>query len=357
MNMHWGARSFAKDRKRSMIAYSSLVLPVVGGLGVSLVNKYTKRAFYDIWTNIIEKKQDPKLAFKEGERLSQLIEYAIQEADGKETEVEKLLNFHKRYQRWRIDYKEDMHPLTAYICTQRGFFNLSLCSGQVLKACPSEKPKLLSKIQDIYNRLNADKTSEANQDQLNMLEKVHYLCLINMILKDFSLLVSVLHGYEEPPLFFIHILKKLNELTENEKSKTKDLKTIITETINSAEINTDDAMRNCRKYFESFKNKMKPKAFKGLFYRDYPFTTNAGNTSSISSSSATQNGISDHEKQVQIIGKMGMDFTFTCNKYITLFLTDVDEENGLGIEDQSILSTGEWVNIFQMHYSITINSQ
>jgi hypothetical protein len=326
-------RAKQRGKKGSITSY---IFPVIGGYGMSFVNKYTKRAFYDIWTNIIVNRNG---------RNSDLQSTSLQSIPASENSdqslslVDKMLIFHRIYQSWSIEYDEKNHPFTAYICTKSGFFNLSLCSGQILKAYPSSQPKLSTRIKEICDRLNDAKKSEAGPDISEKLVNVQCICLINMILKDFYAISTVLEK-EEYPLLLRIIMDRLSRIEKEKKNIV--LKDILTNVLSTQDISREILMR-FKDYIIRYSAKLKQKTGKELFYREYPF----GNTSS------ADNQNENEESQINIIGKMGMDLTWDCNKSFKLFLTDVDKDQE-SIDGPSILSTGHWSNIFQMHYCITI---
>lgn len=282
----------------------------VGGLGMSMVGKYTKRALYDIVHYAIKKGKYPLVNAPALETPMESI-----------SEGSEILNIWDEYNRWHVYYKEDSDPLNAYICTGRGFFNINLYSFAILKALPSKNPCLSPNILNIYSELNQGRSGGlVSPDEKVKLEKIQMICLLNLLLKD---LCSLNIKKQRLPEFFMTVIKALNSY-DNTTFEINDFKSRLP--------SKDNPQWNEARQFLTRNIHQRAGSGKSFFYA---------------------NQRQSEVENIKNTGKLGMVFRYSLNERMVLDI--IAEDTREKILRESVLMTGQWVYMFKMHYYITPN--
>jgi hypothetical protein len=302
-----------KDKK--MISPYFALVPL-GGLALSSVNKYTKEAIYDVWS-YMAKRGNYNLTVPQ----SKLFILSDQQSTNDPGEM--LVNIWDKYNTWHIQYNEDLRPLTAYMCTPQGFFHISLATCSILKALPSKEPILSDSVKAIFEELNqAMSNGKATPDEVNTLQRVQIICLLNMMLKDISLILN-LSGRSNVPEFFKRLFRNIRSLSHSKEGKSfDDIKTTLFDA-------TAEEMKTAKEFLEVYADRVRGR--QGYFF------------SSI---------LPSEEVSLRSIGKMGMVFKSSFQR-IVLFISDEAHEDSRFLSE-SVLKTGQWVKVLSMHYCIIL---
>lgn len=300
-----------KDKKNIISPYFALV--PLGGLALSSVNKYTKEAIYDVWS-YMAKGGNYNLSAPQNKL------YVSSGTQPTNDQSEILSKIWDKYNTWHLDYKDGTRPLTAYICTLQGFFHISLATCSVLKALPSGAPILSESVKTVFEELNTKMSNNSSPDDELTLQRVQMICLLNMMLKDMSL---ILHVSSRPnvPEFFKRLFRNIRSWSTPDQTKSL---IEIKDTLFKA---TSDEMQAVKDFLEIYADKLKGS-------QGYFFSRNLPND----------------EVSLRSIGKMGMVFRSSFHK-IVLFLSDEAHEDSRFLSE-SVLKTGQWVKVLSMHYCI-----
>ena len=278
----------------------------LGGWGMSFVNKYAKMAVYDMWTMITKRGKYNLIQVANPQKLT-----SHKSGD--------ILEIWKTYETWHIYYEEEHQPLNAYMCTQRGFFNINLYSWTILKALPSENPLLCLTLNSIYNELGSKSEAIASDQDKHKLEKLQIVCLLNLFLKDiYSIITFMGFRKSEIPQVFKEIISELKE-QEGKTIELSDLKALFN--IRDNKQQWLDAKLFLEKYTVLFYDK------DALHYRSLP---------------------PSNDENIDITAKLGMVFRYKVNDFMHLSITDQGQKGK--ILRESVLVSGQWACVFKMEY-------
>jgi hypothetical protein len=292
---------------RANVVPAALFVPL-GGWGMSFINKYTKMAAYDIWSYVSRK---GKYELSDSDPLT------VVTPPTSENHNEIIQNYWGTYNKWHLQYNEDVDPFNAYLCTQRGFFTINLNSWTILKALPSSSPCLAQSIQSIYNTLNRNLSALSSPDDKQNLEKIQLVCLLNLLLKDLFVL-NISKG--KAPRLLKQLIKGIHTLKHNKSTELISIQNLFSG-------NEEEWME-----FKGFLEKsIDDNSYrKTFFYRNNPPT---------------------QEENISTTGVLGMIFKYTIQDKIVLIATD-DGTNRESLLNESVLMTGQWVCVFKLQYYI-----
>jgi hypothetical protein len=290
---------------------TELFVPI-GGLAMSFVNKYVKMAAYDVWSYVSKK---GKYDISQCENFY-LVDHPLSQEDNN------ILSYWRNYNSWHIYYDIKNNPFNAYLCTQRGFFNINLCYWSIMKGLPSKTPELSDSVKTIYETLNGKMTSNTSEEDIIRLEKVQIICLLNLIIKDLITIVEIIgNGIKSKiPILFKRILKHLYTL--NNSDDISEI-TQIKAKINASPEECADAKSFLEKYSKN------PSISQELFYR---------------------NNIPNKQEKIRIIENLGMYFDYNINNIFVLSIADSLRDNKFIKE--SVLRSGKWKKMFKIQYHI-----
>jgi hypothetical protein len=292
---------------------TELFVPV-GGFAMSFVNKYVKMAAYDVWSYVSKR---GKYDISQCENINTMDPPLSKEDDN-------IFSYWVKYNTWHILYDAKNNPFNAYLCTQKGFFNINLCYWSILKGMPSKTPQLSESLKTIYETLNQKMTSSASEGDILCLEKVQIICLFNLIIKDLiTIIENIGNGIKSKiPILFKRILKHLNTLNNSDEIyEILEIK----KKINASIEECTEAKSFLDKYSKN------PIIAQELFYR---------------------NNIPNKQEKIRIIGNLGMYFDYNINNIFVLSIADSLRDNKF-LKETALMS-GKWKKAFKIQYHILL---
>lgn len=286
-----------------------------GGYLASWISPYTKKALHDVVNYTVNL---GNYRLQQGPYLRNIRANLSEDENYEQVII-------KTYATWHISYNENSSPLTAYVCTQRGFFQISLSSGSILQALPSNNPKLSLNILPIYSDLNVKMNVEPDDTEKNIMEKVKWLCLVNMILRDLQLIFNSTSIKKEiVPEFFKQFISILYDLSTN--STTTQIANINTE-IQKIVVNPGD-WKSIRNFLHTYCKKLNNEKGQSTFYK-----------------------MNDQKKNHEIdsTSMLGMVFHYKISNFV-LYINNEKFQDGFLSE--SVLRTGSWAKVLSLHYDV-----
>lgn len=288
---------------------------VAGGFLASWISPYAKQAMHNV-VNFVVNKGNYHLVEAPWDFVNESDE---QKNDDGENTI-------KAYARWHITYDEKDSPLTAYVYTQRGFFQISLSSASILKAFPENNPKLSPNILVIYSDMKRKRNSDPTEDEKKKMEKVYWLCLVNMILRDLELILNSSSKKLQVPEFFKELMNILHDLYANglhaEISK-------INESIESIHL---DSWKPIRNFLKKNSYRIKYDLKQNTFYK-------------IKSDDKSE----ENKNEIRSTYSLGMVFRYSISKFVLYMSNQNFQDSGLS---ESVLKTGQWAKCFSLHYDV-----